>query len=180
MLRRKLRRCDELDYLSVAHFHLDAGSTTLLSPKSRSANDRRRTPQDRQVCPKQRVGLKCQEPGKRHLQTAQLLPGVVTEPLPYHNSTSAAAGAGGEGAPAGPLPMDYSRGVQFFQRAALSLGAPLRPRMYKTGSRNTVNPKGLRSTRVAQVPISWQAREYQRIPGSIKALSHKSIEESRS
>lgn len=81
-----------------------------------------------------------------------LLPGVVTEPLPHHNSTSAAAGAGGKGAPAGPLSVDYSHGVQFFQRAAPSLEAPLRPRIHKIGSSTTVNPAELVSTKVTINP----------------------------
>lgn len=92
--------------------------------------------------------------GTANFLAPHLLPGIVTEPLPYHNSTSTAAGAGGERAPARPLPMDYSHGVQFFQRAALSLGAPLRPRTHKYGSSTTVNPSELGSTRVAPWPRS--------------------------
>lgn len=57
-LRKKLRRCDQPRYLSIAHLHLDAGATAFLPPKSRPGNDRKSIPQQRQVCPKQRARLR--------------------------------------------------------------------------------------------------------------------------
>lgn len=123
---------------------------------------------------------KSQIPGswisQKALQTPHLWPRVVTEPLPYHNSTSTATGAGREGTPARPLPMDYSRRVQFFQRAALSLGAPLRPRIHKTGSSTIANPEGLGSQ---GWHIFWQARLKEN-PKMKEAPSHKTLEESHS
>ena len=62
-----LKKKYELHYLSIAHLYLDAGATAFLPPKSRPGNDRR-TPQQRQVCPKQRARLRSHGPesAKRH------------------------------------------------------------------------------------------------------------------
>lgn len=48
--------------------------------------------------------------------------------------------------------MDYSHGVQFFQRAAPSLEAPLRPRIHKISSSTTVNPAEIVSIKVTIHP----------------------------